>query len=60
MDIEPPEVLKNPLSVTTKLLMGPGPSSCSPRVLQAVRQSVLEHTDPDLYKVLSFDKHKEM
>ncbi|VEN49193.1 unnamed protein product [Callosobruchus maculatus] len=42
MDIDPPEVLKNPLTVTTKLLMGPGPSSCSPRVLQAIMDDIKE------------------
>ncbi|CAH2005509.1 unnamed protein product [Acanthoscelides obtectus] len=52
MDIGPPECLKTALSVTPKLLMGPGPSTSSPRILQAVRQSVLEHTDPDLFKIM--------
>ena len=33
-----PESLSRPMEVRRKLLMGPGPANCSPRVLNAASQ----------------------
>ncbi|KAI4460397.1 aminotransferase class v [Holotrichia oblita] len=43
MLVEPPKCLRKPLFVPNKLLMGPGPSNCPPRVLQAMSQQTLGH-----------------
>lgn len=51
MEVLPPVELKNPLTVPQKLLMGPGPSNASPRVLQALSQPVLGHMHPELFQV---------
>lgn len=51
MDVEPPKVLKNPLKIPKKKLMGPGPSNCSPRVLNALGQNVLGHMHSEVFQV---------
>lgn len=51
MEIPPPAVLRSPLSVPRKLLMGPGPSNSSPRVLQALTQPVVGPMDAELLQV---------
>lgn len=51
MLVQPPECLKKPLLVPRKLLMGPGPSNCSPRVLQALSQPILGHLHTETGKV---------
>lgn len=51
MEIPPPAVLRSPLSVPRKLLMGPGPSNSSPRVLQALTQPVVGPMDEELLQV---------
>jgi hypothetical protein len=51
MDIPPPQVLKQPLKVPQKTLMGPGPSNCSPRVMNAISQPILGHMHPEIFKV---------
>ncbi|KAG5896868.1 hypothetical protein JTB14_017682 [Gonioctena quinquepunctata] len=57
MEIPPPEVLKKPLIVPKKILMGPGPSSASPRVLQAMSHSVLGHMHSETFQIM--DEIKE-
>ncbi|KAK4875451.1 hypothetical protein RN001_011873 [Aquatica leii] len=52
MDIQPPEVLKSPLVVPAKTLMGPGPSNCPPRVLQSLSLPVLGHLHPECTKIM--------
>ncbi|XP_050304295.1 alanine--glyoxylate aminotransferase [Anthonomus grandis grandis] len=50
--IPPPVELKNPLVVSHKLLMGPGPSNACPRVLQALSQPVLGHMHTELFQIM--------
>ncbi|RZB77501.1 serine--pyruvate aminotransferase, mitochondrial, partial [Asbolus verrucosus] len=57
MDIAPPKVLKKPLQVPRKTLMGPGPSNCSPRVMNAIGQPILGHMHPETFKIM--DEIKE-
>ncbi|XP_018567538.1 serine--pyruvate aminotransferase, mitochondrial [Anoplophora glabripennis] len=57
MDTKPPEVLKNPVNVPYKTLMGPGPSNCSPRVLYAIGRNVLGHMHSEVFQVM--DEIKE-
>lgn len=51
MSIPVPESLKKPLEVPKKLLMGPGPSNCPPRVLHALAEPILGHMHPEVFKV---------
>ncbi|CAG7826089.1 unnamed protein product, partial [Allacma fusca] len=45
-------VLKTPINVPEKLLMGPGPSNCSPRVLESLSLPVLGHMHKEFFQVL--------
>merc|ERR1712130_7879 len=47
-----PESLLKPLEVRRKLLMGPGPANCSPRVLNAASQPLLGHLHPDFCTIM--------
>jgi alanine-glyoxylate transaminase / serine-glyoxylate transaminase / serine-pyruvate transaminase len=47
-----------PLKVPTRLLLGPGPSDVSPRVLKALSMPLLGHLDPDFAAVM--DETKEL
>ena len=50
--IPPPEELKDPILVPQmRLLMGPGPSNVSTRVLQAQALPTLGHLHPEFCKV---------
>lgn len=51
MEVEKPKSLQTPLSLPDKLLMGPGPSNSSPRVLHAMSRPVLGHMHPEVFKV---------
>jgi len=51
MEVPPPLVLKRPLYVPSKTLMGPGPSNCSHRVLEAMSNPVLGHMHPECLQV---------
>ena len=42
------EEFKNP----ERILMGAGPSSVHPRVLQAMTKPVIGHLDPDFFQVM--------
>ncbi|KAJ8984921.1 hypothetical protein NQ317_012167 [Molorchus minor] len=57
MDILPPESLKNEIIIPNKILMGPGPSNCSPRVLHAVGHQVVGHMHPEVFQAM--DEIKE-
>ena len=50
--LRPPQELLKPFSVPQRTLMGPGPSNCSRRVLNALQQQVLGHLHPEICKVL--------
>ncbi|XP_066248127.1 alanine--glyoxylate aminotransferase-like [Euwallacea similis] len=52
MEIAPPPELKKLLAIPHKLLMGPGPSNSSPRILQALCQPVLGHMDPEVFQIM--------
>ena len=51
LDVTPPETLKNPIFVPQKLLMGPGPSNVSQRVLNAQALPTLGHLHVEFCKV---------
>jgi alanine-glyoxylate transaminase/serine-glyoxylate transaminase/serine-pyruvate transaminase len=46
------------LQMPNRILLGPGPSNVSPRVLQAMMTPILGHLDPDFWHVL--DEVREM
>ncbi|BFZ23570.1 hypothetical protein BsWGS_26612 [Bradybaena similaris] len=48
----PPRSLMKPLSVPYKLLMGAGPSNCSPRVLAAATLPMLGHRQPETIEIM--------
>jgi len=48
----PPERLQQPLTVPQRLLMGPGPSNSSPRVLQVAALPLLGHLHPEFLDVM--------
>ena len=51
MKVNPPEALKKPLSVPSKLLMGPGPSNTPLRVQYAMMKPMLGHLHPEFCQV---------
>lgn len=50
--IKPPRSLQMPLFIPDNLLMGPGPSNCSSKVLNASSLQMLGHLDVDFLKVM--------
>jgi hypothetical protein len=50
--VGPPQVLKQPIHVPVKIMMGPGPSNVSDRVLQAQALPTIGHLHPEYCKVL--------
>ncbi|EDW75376.1 uncharacterized protein Dwil_GK20138 [Drosophila willistoni] len=52
MEVPPPLVLKRPLYVPSKTLMGPGPSNCSQRVLDAMSNPILGHMHPECLQIM--------
>lgn len=57
MDYQPPKSLTTPLVVPNKILMGPGPSNASERVLRAMAQPLLGHMHPETFRIM--DEIKE-
>ncbi|XP_055839481.1 alanine--glyoxylate aminotransferase [Episyrphus balteatus] len=57
MEIPAPIILKRQLLVPNKTLMGPGPSNCSQRVLDAMSNPVLGHLHPECLQIM--DEIKE-
>lgn len=51
LEVEAPKSLSKPLVVPNKLMMGPGPSNCSPRVLHAMGYPVIGHLHSETLKV---------
>ena len=49
---KPPVVLQEEMVVPEKILMGPGPSNCSKRVLNALSNPVLGHLHPECLKIM--------
>lgn len=52
MDSSPPTALFEPLKVPSKLLMGPGPSNPSQRILDALSLPVLGHLHHETLKIM--------
>lgn len=52
LEVEAPRELFRPLEIPERILMGPGPSNCSPRVLRALSNQVLGHLHPETCQVL--------
>lgn len=50
----PPQSLLKPMVIPQKLLMGPGPSNSSPRILSASALPMLGHLHPEFTKVIIF------
>lgn len=48
---DPPDSLLKPMNFPMKLLMGPGPSNCPPRVLSASALPMLGHLHPEFTQV---------
>lgn len=57
MEVKAPKSLKKPMIVPHKLMMGPGPSNCTPRVLHGLSQPVLGHLHTETTKMM--DEVKE-
>lgn len=49
--VAPPEVLRKPLSVPKRLLLGPGPSNLAPRVLATGSLQMIGHMHKEMYQV---------
>lgn len=49
--VAPPEVLRKPLSVPSRLLLGPGPSNLAPRVLATGSLQMIGHMHKEMYQV---------
>ncbi|ELK32660.1 PREDICTED: serine--pyruvate aminotransferase [Myotis davidii] len=50
--VTPPEALLKPLSVPSRLLLGPGPSNLAPRVLAAGGLQMIGHMHKDMYQIM--------
>ncbi|CAH1115044.1 unnamed protein product [Psylliodes chrysocephalus] len=57
MEVPAPEILKKPLVVPHKILMGAGPATISPRILHAMSNPVLGHMNQELFQIM--DEIKE-
>ncbi|XP_008592883.1 PREDICTED: serine--pyruvate aminotransferase, mitochondrial [Galeopterus variegatus] len=50
--VAPPEALLKPLSVPNRLLLGPGPSNLTPRVLAASGLQIIGHMHKEMFQVM--------
>lgn len=57
MEVDPPKELLKPLEIPQKILMGPGPSNCSQRVLRSLEHQVIGHLHPEMFKVFIESKN---
>lgn len=48
----PPTSLREPLNIPEKIMMGPGPSNCSKRVLSAMNNTCLSNFHDELFQVI--------
>ncbi|XP_077009425.1 alanine--glyoxylate aminotransferase isoform X2 [Tamandua tetradactyla] len=55
--VPPPEALRKPLSVPSRLLLGPGPSNLAPRVLAAGGLQMIGHMHKEMFQIM--DEIKE-
>ncbi|XP_077205337.1 alanine--glyoxylate aminotransferase isoform X2 [Paroedura picta] len=49
--IPPPAALLKPMSVPDRLLLGPGPTSCSPRILSACGRQLIGHVSKEMIQI---------
>lgn len=49
--LPPPAALLKPLSVPDRLLLGPGPSNCPPRILSAGGRQLIGHVHKEMIQV---------
>ncbi len=52
MDVSPPTELFEPINVPSKILMGPGPSNASQRILNSLSLPILGHLHPETLKIM--------
>uniref|UniRef100_A0A8D0UAN6 Alanine--glyoxylate aminotransferase n=1 Tax=Sus scrofa TaxID=9823 RepID=A0A8D0UAN6_PIG len=50
--VPPPAALRKPLSIPRRLLLGPGPSNLSPRVLAAGGQQMIGHMHKEMFQIM--------
>ncbi|XP_006875265.1 PREDICTED: serine--pyruvate aminotransferase, mitochondrial-like [Chrysochloris asiatica] len=50
--VPPPEVLRKPLSVPKRLLLGPGPSNLAPRVVAAGSLQMIGHMHKEMFQIM--------
>ncbi|XP_036029572.1 serine--pyruvate aminotransferase [Onychomys torridus] len=50
--VPPPEALSKPLSVPKRLLLGPGPSNLTPRVLAAGGLRMIGHMQKEMFQIM--------
>uniref|UniRef100_A0A8D0EC57 Alanine--glyoxylate aminotransferase n=1 Tax=Salvator merianae TaxID=96440 RepID=A0A8D0EC57_SALMN len=50
--VPPPAPLLQPMSVPDRLLLGPGPANCSPRVLSASSRQLLGHMHKEMIQIM--------
>ncbi|KAM9664734.1 alanine--glyoxylate aminotransferase isoform 1-T1 [Trichechus inunguis] len=50
--VPPPEALRKPLSVPNRLLLGPGPSNLTPRVMAAGGLQMIGHTHKEMFQIM--------
>ncbi|KAB1279067.1 Serine--pyruvate aminotransferase; mitochondrial [Camelus dromedarius] len=55
--VAPPEALRKPLSIPSRLLLGPGPSNLPPRVLAAGGLQMVGHMHKEMFQIM--DEIKE-
>ena len=48
----PPESLNKPIAVPDRLLCGPGPSNCPPRILKAASLQLIGHLHPECLVIM--------
>lgn len=51
--VAPPEALLKPLSVPSRLLLGPGPSNLAPRAQAASGLQMIGHMHKEMFQVVS-------
>ena len=52
LSVSAPEILKTPMSIPEKTLLGPGPSNVPDRVLKAMALPTIGHLHPEFTKVI--------
>ena len=53
LSVSAPEILKTPMSIPEKTLLGPGPSNVPDRVLKAMTLPTIGHLHPEFTKVIN-------